>query len=186
MDNCVKYLNLNGDVYEFNTDNELNDFIKRNYHRLKLYNKDNDSYIRFSKNTNDFQLESIAIIDSILKEGKDIKSKINELGDKEIDDQLGYKGVTRILGEIKINGKPIIKKFDLDNYRMNVLPIEVEKLMGSGNYDSREEAEIKAKQIIENNISQFKKLGEFGTELHYISDLYFKEGINNPMDILPL
>lgn len=184
MDNCVKYLNLNGDVYEFNTDNELNDFIKRNYHRLKLYNKDNDSYIRFSKNTNDFQLESIAIIDSILKEGKDIKSKISELGDKEIDDQLSYKGVTRILGEIKINGKPIIKKFDLDNYRMNVLPIEVEKLMGSGNYDSREEAEIKAKQIIENNISQFKKLGEFGTELHYISDLYFKEGINNPMDIL--
>lgn len=184
MANCVKQLNLNGNVYEFNTDTELKDFIKRNYHRLKLYNKDNNSYIRFSKNTNDYQLESIAIIDSILKEGKDIKSNINEFGDKEVNDQYSYKGVTRLLGEIKINDKPIIKKFDLDNYRKNVLPIEIEKLVASGNYETRQEAEIKAKQITENNISQFKKLGEFGTELHYISDLYFKDGISNPNEIL--
>lgn len=183
MSNCVKQLNLNGNVYDFYSEEEIKSFTKRNYHRLKLYELNNDKYINFSKDFNDSQSETIAIIDSILEEGKTIKSTINEFGDKEVEDQQSFIGVTKKLGSYTINGKPIIKRFDLDNYRKNALSIEIERLVSSGEFQTKDEALIQAKINIENNIKQFKQLGSFGTELHFISDLYFKEGVSNPDEI---
>lgn len=183
MSNCVKQLNLNGKVYEFHSDEALKDFVKRNYHRLNLHKLNPDVDINFSKDFKDLQAETIAIIDTVLEEGKNIKSTINEFGDKEVLDQYSYTGVTKTLGAYTIDGKPIIKSLNIDNYRKNALPIEIEKLISSGEFDNREDASIKAKEIVENNIAQFGKLGTFGTELHFVSDLFFKRGISNPSEI---
>lgn len=182
MGNCNFTLKLDGKTFSFDSEIGVKKFVKDNYFRIKSLNGINN--VSFSKNTDIFS-ENEAKIQAILDQNQNLPTETDEFGERWIT-ATGYTGINRYIeGATGENGKQLTSRFDEDNYIKNMLDKEISNLKKSGEFSNYTDDELKEKAIdnLKNNIKEFKQLGSFGTELHYISDLFFKNGYTGTEEV---
>ena len=180
MSNCGFKLKVGEDVMEFDDIKALRSFLKNNYHRIK--HMDSVFNVRFSKSGSDKFSESQAKIESIINESIKLTSEFNEEGERKITAS-GYTGVNRFMESARsMAGKQLVNVFDADNYVKNSLPKKIAELQSDPLFSNLNEQELQKEATAQlyNNVKEFKQLGKFGTELHYVSDLFYKDGVTEP------
>ena len=184
MSNCNYEIQLNNETYSFDDLKKLENFISNNFYRIK--GLDYGSLISESvSGVNKFE-ESKAKLDMVIKESEGFTSDFNEHGERMIVGK-GFTGVNKLLNSDLAkteDGKQLISQYNEDEFIKNRIPIEVGKLQNDPAYKDSSEDVLKkiAEQNVLKLVEEAKMLGTFGTEFHYISELFFK-GVTNIADI---
>lgn len=180
---CKYKLNLNDEIFEFNSEEELNSFINNNYHRLSL-NKGTLN-IKFSKNFN-VKEESIAKVKKAIQDSVGLTTEFNENGERVLHVANGYTGVTRKIDGMVVNGRRITKEFITENYVADQIPKEAAKMRLLPEYKDLSEIIIleKAEELIRQNLKNWSMLGPMGTDIHAMAEAYFNEGVTSPEAML--
>ena len=188
MSNCNYTIQLNNETYSFDDLAKVEEFVSNNFYRIK--DLDYGSLISESvSGVNKFE-ESKAKLSAIIDESDGFTSEFNEHGERMIVGK-GFTGINRLLNSDLAkteNGKQLISQYREDEFYKNRMPIEIAKIQSDPEFSDSDEEVIKkvAEERVKQIIEESKMLGQFGTEFHYISELFFNgnTNINDIMDKL--
>ena len=177
---CQININLNGEVKSFNSQEELDDFIKNNFNRINSVLSGSRN-VRFSKSADRKSEVAQLLLDFKLEKG--LKKKYDTwLGDtyevitpefkKKIPKS---KGVTTLLNELTDSrGEKIFQEFDVDNYRKNTISQLIESKKLSNPKRDQTEIETEAIKEVEATIASWPNIATLGTASHGVADLFFE------------
>ena len=184
---CKVQIELNGQTLSFNSQQELDDFVKRNYSRIisSINNEDKRSPVRFSKNPSSQDKQS-----EIFTKLKDLKTERSATTSYEIDgtkyevvktsvNVKGVKGVTGYINSLKDGqDRDLFTKFDLDNYITVMTDRLTDQFINDQNL-SESEARAKAIDVIDKEVKSWPLMSSLGTEIHDTASLFFDNDIKD-------
>lgn len=172
---CKFEINLSGTTKSFNSQQELDDFVSKNYKRIKLASTGFEG-IRFSKDT-DFKADNTALIKSLKAEGAAVVSyDIEGVKVEVINNKLkpGYKGVTPTINALEHGGRYVFTPFDKENF-ISVATERLKKQFIEENPTISENLALtKAQEEVNKIVSTWPLMSEMGTEIHNVAAIYFE------------
>lgn len=170
MLNCKFELEIPGYKKEFNSQEELDSFLYNNKNRIAASLE--GAEVRFSKNFNKYE-ETIAILNSF-KQRTDTSITYDEKGNKiEKFTEEGYKGVTRLLENLVINGQKIFEEFNKEDYRTRQVKDLTKKALEQD--PSLNESEVRERIIteVDETIKSWDQITKLGIDIHSLANIYF-------------
>lgn len=211
MNNCSFTLNVEGQEMKFFSENELNDFLQKHYDVLSS-NKPLTDFAASKVTSNGTYSSAELVYNKLKKEAEEVeemKSVIGPNGEKS-EEYNQYVGITRrIQNLVKTNPGLGLIYFSEDNYRKNKLEaLKVQLDANKGITDPhmqylatlKKDLDYKLKRMeiteeyykqqidlplltsIQKDISNWKKLARFGTDLHAMSEAFFNHKLNKATD----
>lgn len=175
---CQKFIfTHNGNTYEFNSENELSSFITNNKNRLEGLKI--DPSIKLSK---DYNTQS-EVYASLLKLGDiGVKTEYTDFGDKKLEysDHISVtKAIT--MGELWEDGKPLVPGMNQEDY-FEELTKTLKSTLNPNTSKLYTDPEIL--EHIEGLKIRWKQMAKFGTAIHKITEIFFKDTSQNKEDII--
>lgn len=185
MRNCTYKIKLGNEIFEFNSDEELNSFLNNNYHRIKAMKIVDPEFLRFSKDFSQKE-ENIAKVQKAHASSIEMSTVYTPDGEKDIRVGAGYIGVTKKIDQVTLNDRRIVKEFNVENYITNNLPNEIAKIRQNPSYANLSDSELEksAREALIRQTQDWKTLGKMGTNIHQIAELFFNEGEKDPNTLL--
>jgi len=190
MLNCDITIELNGITKSFGSQQELDDFLSKNYNRVQAATQISD--VNFSKDLDPYA-ETMAKLKAIKQENKDIISRVTPNGDvvENIRNTgKGFTGVTTVINNLKTStkatAKPLISQLDVKAYtarQKNLITKELRNDPANKDFTDVELGNMALEQV-NDIIAGWKTLGKMGTDLHGIAQMYFNDGITDPQQLL--
>lgn len=182
---CKIQIQLGNETLSFNSQEELDDFVKRNYNRIQSAIKNEISPVRFSKNPTNFEKQ-----DEAFTKLSDLKAQQSASISYEIDgtkyevvktsvNVKGVRGVTGFINTLKdVNDRDLFTKFNVDNYITVMTDQFTAKYMQEEGL-SEIEARAKATDTIDKEVKSWPLMSSLGTEIHDAASMFFDNNITD-------
>ena len=192
MLNCRFDIEINGYTKSFDSQEDLDNFINNNYDRI--VSSESTEGVRFSKEISP-KLTALGKIAAIRAENADLTATYDEFGNKKenINEERtakGYMGVTKKIDSMTEDGsgegKKLIQPFIQVDYVNSQLQREIDTLKGDPLNNGLSGLALKeiALTNIHDRIKGWKVLGQMGTDLHDVAQMFFRDKITDPEEML--
>lgn len=174
---CKINIDINGTIESFNSQQELDDFIKLNYNKIQSAIANSTPNVRFSKNDLDKSSEQLQILIDLKNEavatyeyeidGTKYEVPKNEIRKKNKNSI----GVTTFLNQLKVNDRFLFTPFDKNNYIQYATEQKTRDLVNSGLPEA--DARKKAIEEVNETVKSWPLMADLGTEVHSVAALFF-------------
>lgn len=170
---CKYSLELNGSTLGFKTQEELEDFIDKNYERIETSLKGGS--VRFSK-TADSQAEAVAKLIAIKQKSAASVTFDSEGNKVERATLPGYKGVSRVLEDLYDGTHRIFTPFDKEAFIRSETAKNFQKLKAN-NTDNKPDADLQvdALEQADTVVKSWEVFQKLGIDIHGVANIFFNQ-----------